>query len=80
VSLELGGKSTVIVLDDAVLDLAKVGQSLFTAALANNGQVGFLGTRIPEGFEGFAAYQELKSVYRLVRWATARRRRRPSAR
>jgi aldehyde dehydrogenase (NAD+) len=46
VSLELGGKSAAIVLDDADLDLATVGQSLFGATLANNGQVCFLGTRV----------------------------------
>jgi acyl-CoA reductase-like NAD-dependent aldehyde dehydrogenase len=46
VSLELGGKSAAIILDDADLDLATVGQSLFSATLANNGQVCFLGTRI----------------------------------
>jgi acyl-CoA reductase-like NAD-dependent aldehyde dehydrogenase len=46
VSLELGGKSAAIVLDDADLDLAKVGESLFGATLANNGQVCFLGTRV----------------------------------
>jgi aldehyde dehydrogenase (NAD+) len=46
VSLELGGKSAAIVLDDADLDLAQMGQSLFGATLANNGQVCFLGTRV----------------------------------
>ncbi|MEC3853901.1 aldehyde dehydrogenase [Paenarthrobacter ureafaciens] len=46
VSLELGGKSAAIILDDADLDLQKIGQSFFTATLANNGQVCFLGTRI----------------------------------
>ncbi|WP_055477322.1 aldehyde dehydrogenase [Gordonia sp. HS-NH1] len=46
VSLELGGKSAAIVLDDADLDLQKVGQSMFAATLANNGQVCFLGTRV----------------------------------
>jgi len=46
VTLELGGKSAAIVLDDADLDLATVGQSLFAATLANNGQVCFLGTRV----------------------------------
>ena len=46
VTLELGGKSAAIILDDADLDLANVGQSLFAATLANNGQVCFLGTRI----------------------------------
>jgi aldehyde dehydrogenase (NAD+) len=45
-TLELGGKSAAIVLDDADLDLQKVGQSLFAATLANNGQVCFLGTRV----------------------------------
>lgn len=46
VTLELGGKSAAIILDDADLDLAAVGQSLFAATLANNGQVCFLSTRI----------------------------------
>ncbi|WP_395638664.1 aldehyde dehydrogenase [Pseudolysinimonas sp.] len=46
VSLELGGKSAAIILDDADLDLQKIGQSFFTATLANNGQVCFLGTRV----------------------------------
>jgi aldehyde dehydrogenase (NAD+) len=46
VSLELGGKSAAIILDDADLDLTTVGQALFAATLANNGQICFLGTRI----------------------------------
>jgi aldehyde dehydrogenase (NAD+) len=46
VSLELGGKSAAIILDDADLDLARVGQSLFTATMASNGQICFLSTRI----------------------------------
>jgi aldehyde dehydrogenase (NAD+) len=46
VTLELGGKSAAIILDDADLDLTRVGQSLFTATLANNGQLCFLSTRI----------------------------------
>jgi len=46
VSLELGGKSAAIILDDAELDLAKVGQSLFAATLVNNGQTCYAGTRI----------------------------------
>lgn len=46
VTLELGGKSAAIILDDADLDLAKVGESLFGATLANNGQTCFLGTRV----------------------------------
>jgi aldehyde dehydrogenase (NAD+) len=46
VTLELGGKSAAIVLDDADLDLQAVGQKLFTATLLNNGQTCFLGTRV----------------------------------
>jgi acyl-CoA reductase-like NAD-dependent aldehyde dehydrogenase/nitrite reductase/ring-hydroxylating ferredoxin subunit len=46
VTLELGGKSAAIILDDADLDLTRVGKSLFAATLASNGQVCFLGTRI----------------------------------
>lgn len=45
-TLELGGKSATIVLDDATLDLASIGADLFVATLANNGQTCFLGTRI----------------------------------
>ncbi|MFD7008030.1 aldehyde dehydrogenase [Rhodococcus jostii] len=46
VTLELGGKSAAIVLDDADLDLATLGEKLFGATLLNNGQTCFLGTRI----------------------------------
>jgi aldehyde dehydrogenase (NAD+) len=46
VTLELGGKSAAIVLDDADLDVQAVGQKLFTATLLNNGQTCFLGTRV----------------------------------
>lgn len=46
VTLELGGKSAAIVLDDAELDLDAVGAELLIATLANNGQTCFLGTRI----------------------------------
>ncbi|GAC49172.1 putative aldehyde dehydrogenase [Gordonia aichiensis NBRC 108223] len=46
VTLELGGKSAAIILDDADLDLAKVGEQIFGATLLNNGQTCFLGTRI----------------------------------
>ncbi|MET8427646.1 aldehyde dehydrogenase [Nocardia sp. NPDC004860] len=46
VTLELGGKSAAIVLDDADLDLATIGEKLFGATLLNNGQTCFLGTRI----------------------------------
>ena len=44
VSLELGGKSAAIVLDDA--DLASTVEGLAMASLINNGQVCFLSTRI----------------------------------
>ncbi|WP_375498426.1 aldehyde dehydrogenase [uncultured Jatrophihabitans sp.] len=46
VTLELGGKSAAVVLDDAELDLAKIGEDLFAATLMNNGQTCYLGTRV----------------------------------
>ncbi|WP_028933094.1 aldehyde dehydrogenase [Pseudonocardia spinosispora] len=46
VTLELGGKSAAIILDDADLDLATIGQDLFQATLLNQGQTCFLGTRV----------------------------------
>ncbi|MDV2477103.1 aldehyde dehydrogenase [Rhodococcus zopfii] len=46
VTLELGGKSAAIILDDADLDLTKIGEQLFGATMLNNGQVCYLGTRI----------------------------------
>ncbi|MBY8857309.1 aldehyde dehydrogenase [Nocardia sp. CA2R105] len=46
VTLELGGKSAAIVLDDADLDLARIGEGLFGSTLLNNGQTCFLGTRV----------------------------------
>ncbi|WP_113700818.1 aldehyde dehydrogenase [Nonomuraea lactucae] len=46
VSLELGGKSAAIVLDDADLDLTRIGSALFVACLVNNGQTCFAGTRV----------------------------------
>lgn len=46
VTLELGGKSAAIVLDDAELDLAQIGEGLFISTLLNNGQTCFLGTRV----------------------------------
>ena len=46
VTLELGGKSAALVLDDAELDLATIGYDLFAATLVNNGQACYLGTRI----------------------------------
>ncbi|QSE87405.1 aldehyde dehydrogenase (plasmid) [Rhodococcus pseudokoreensis] len=44
VTLELGGKSAAIVLDDA--ELVSSAQDLFGATLLNNGQTCFVGTRI----------------------------------
>ena len=44
VTLELGGKSAAIVLDDA--DLTNVAEGLATSSLLNNGQTCFLSTRI----------------------------------
>jgi acyl-CoA reductase-like NAD-dependent aldehyde dehydrogenase len=46
VTLELGGKSAAIILDDANLDLATVGEKLFQNTLLNQGQTCFMGTRI----------------------------------
>jgi aldehyde dehydrogenase (NAD+) len=46
VTLELGGKSAAIVLEDADLDLARIGNDLFAATLVNNGQTCYLGTRV----------------------------------
>ncbi|WP_431236480.1 aldehyde dehydrogenase [Mycolicibacterium aichiense] len=46
VTLELGGKSAAIILDDADLDLGVIGEKLFAATLLNNGQTCFIGTRI----------------------------------
>jgi aldehyde dehydrogenase (NAD+) len=46
VTLELGGKSAAIVLDDAELDLAAIGDRLAFATLNNNGQTCFICTRI----------------------------------
>ncbi|MBQ0923556.1 aldehyde dehydrogenase [Saccharopolyspora endophytica] len=44
VTLELGGKSAAVVLDDA--DLAATIESFFAATLLNNGQICWLGTRV----------------------------------
>ncbi|WP_156517584.1 aldehyde dehydrogenase [Rhodococcus sp. LB1] len=46
VTLELGGKSAALFLDDVDLDLTKIGEALFTACLLNNGQTCFLNSRI----------------------------------
>jgi acyl-CoA reductase-like NAD-dependent aldehyde dehydrogenase len=44
VTLELGGKSAAVVLDDA--DLSQAAENLFAATMLNNGQTCFLGTRV----------------------------------
>ncbi|MTD12481.1 aldehyde dehydrogenase family protein [Nakamurella sp. YIM 132087] len=44
VTLELGGKSAAIVLDDADLDMRM--ESFFAATMMNNGQICWLGTRV----------------------------------
>lgn len=46
VTLELGGKSAAVVLDDANLDLDVIGKDLFDATMINNGQTCYLGTRV----------------------------------
>ncbi|PRY44836.1 aldehyde dehydrogenase [Umezawaea tangerina] len=46
VSLELGGKSAAIVLEDADLDSEAIRQELVAATLLNNGQACFASTRI----------------------------------
>jgi aldehyde dehydrogenase (NAD+) len=60
VSLELGGKSAAIILADADLDLAKIGQDLFAATLVNNGQTCYAGTRI---LAPRARYDEVVDVF-----------------
>jgi acyl-CoA reductase-like NAD-dependent aldehyde dehydrogenase len=69
VTLELGGKSAAIVLDDAELNLATIGEKLFQATLLNNGQTCFLGTRVlapasryDEVVDTFAALADSLSV------------------
>lgn len=46
VTLELGGKSAAIMLDDVNLDFGAIGERLFESLLVNNGQTCYLGTRI----------------------------------
>jgi acyl-CoA reductase-like NAD-dependent aldehyde dehydrogenase len=46
VTLELGGKSAAIVLDDADLDMTAIGAEFFGATMLNNGQACFAGTRV----------------------------------
>ncbi|MGW3284294.1 aldehyde dehydrogenase [Streptomyces sp. NPDC001002] len=44
--LELGGRSAAVFLDDADLDLSRMGEALFGAMLINNGQTCFLSNRV----------------------------------
>ena len=46
VTLELGGKSAALVLDDANLDLSSVGMHLAPALFGNNGQTCFVSSRV----------------------------------
>jgi len=46
VTLELGGKSAAIVLEDSELDLEKMGADLFAATMLANGQACFASTRV----------------------------------
>ncbi|MFE4540335.1 aldehyde dehydrogenase [Streptomyces scopuliridis] len=59
VTLELGGKSAGIVLDDAVLDPATIGEELVRATFTNNGQTCFLSTRILAPRSRYAQVVEL---------------------
>jgi acyl-CoA reductase-like NAD-dependent aldehyde dehydrogenase len=58
VTLELGGKSAAIVLDDA--DLSESAEALFGATLMNNGQTCYLGTRV---LAPRARYEEILEVF-----------------
>jgi aldehyde dehydrogenase (NAD+) len=58
VTLELGGKSAAIVLDDA--DLSQATEALFAATLLNNGQTCYLGTRV---LAPRARYKEVLDVF-----------------
>jgi acyl-CoA reductase-like NAD-dependent aldehyde dehydrogenase len=66
VTLELGGKSAAIVLDDA--DLAASAESFFGATLLNNGQVCWLCTRI---LAPKSRYSEIVDV--VIRWTPQRK-------
>ncbi|MFJ3762930.1 aldehyde dehydrogenase [Streptomyces sp. NPDC090080] len=58
VTLELGGKSAAIILDDA--ELGDLAESLFVASLLNNGQTCFANTRI---LAPTNRYEELVDLY-----------------
>ncbi|MET7736752.1 aldehyde dehydrogenase [Streptomyces sp. NPDC005402] len=59
VTLELGGKSAAIILEDADLDPAKLGQELMISTLVNNGQTCFLSTRILAPRSRYAEFVDL---------------------
>lgn len=69
VTLELGGKSAAIFLDDADLDLAAIGEQLFLSTFVGNGQTCFISTRIlapksryqevVDTMAGFASYLKI---------------------
>jgi aldehyde dehydrogenase (NAD+) len=63
VTLELGGKSATIVLDDASLDLTKIGAELFMSTLVNNGQTCFIGPRVLAPRSRYDEIVELMSVF-----------------
>ncbi|GAB3256037.1 aldehyde dehydrogenase [Kineosporia babensis] len=46
VTLELGGKSAAIILEDADLDLSRIADDLYAATLMNSGQTCYIATRI----------------------------------
>jgi len=58
VTLELGGKSAAIVLDDA--ELSQSAEALFGATLLNNGQTCYLGTRV---LAPRARYEEIVGIF-----------------
>jgi aldehyde dehydrogenase (NAD+) len=63
VTLELGGKSAAIMLDDADLDLAAIGERLFSATLVNNGQTCYLGTRVLAPRSRYAEVVEMLEAF-----------------
>ncbi|CAN5402407.1 aldehyde dehydrogenase [soil metagenome] len=66
VTLELGGKSASIILDDAKLDLSVLAEKMFTSVWANQGQACFLGTRILAPKTRYAEVVEMFTTYASV--------------
>ncbi|MGQ0843847.1 MAG: aldehyde dehydrogenase [Sporichthyaceae bacterium] len=60
VTLELGGKSAAIILDDAVFDLTTMSETLFMATLMNNGQTCHNCTRV---LAPASRYDEIVDVF-----------------